>query len=285
MRNRWFALATLESARVLWSPRWALAAVVWLVVAWDSANPFERNAAMYGATEWSGWDVHAAALNTFFGVVLLLMPAFVILVADGVARDRANRYAHVVIARCGWKSSWWLAKVAAILVAALVFQGGFLLTCLSVAALKGATVSPATTSAGRFDFERDNGAADMEVHPAYPPVHRVENMVARQTSRGLYLALAFAALATLMTALSVRVSYVWFPSAGVIALALADWLLNWAFKQSYFVISPLSRLAEASHSPVFVDRPFTWASSIVLYGVVATVGVTLGWWYVTRVDL
>lgn len=285
MMRAWHGMTRLEVARLLVSPRWSLAVCVWLVVAWEAAAGFERNAMLFGATDWSGWDVHAAAINTFMGVVLLMLPAFVIVSADGLARDRSSRFAHVLVARAGSRGAWWGAKAVAILLAAVLFHAGFLGTCLAVAGAKGASLSTATTAAGRFDFDRDTAGDDMEVTPPYPPPSPHTDMLLRETSRAGYLALAFASIAMVLAALSIGVPYVWFPAGAVIALALSDWALNWLFRGAYYRASILSRLAEASHEGSFLQPPFEWAASISIFATLCVGGVVLGWWWMGRVDL
>ena len=276
-------LIRFEAVRVLLDRRWVLAAMVWVTVAVLAAGDVTSHTWNAGIDSWSALDVHAASQNSMLYVGFLLLAAFSIVCADALVRDRDSGYARLVLSRAVTRRSWWLAHVGVIVAGAVVFNLGFLITCVAVGAVRGGGVgweaSPLAT--GMY-----GQGGDVLVEPLFTSVSPTANMLGRELLLALYLSLAFGAVGCLLAALTVRFPRTWLPAVLVLGTAITDWVVNWFVRGDWYLrISPTYRLMEAAHSPLIVRVAIPWWSSVAWWVSLGAIAVVWGLQEVTHAEI
>lgn len=108
----------VELARLLGWRRWAGASAVLAGAAVVVADRLMAGSARSSVNQ---WDVAMTGLNFSMTVPFLLVPLFVAMVGDVLIGDRRTAFAHLTVPRAGTKGRWWGWKLAALVVAALLF--------------------------------------------------------------------------------------------------------------------------------------------------------------------
>ena len=272
-----------EIIRMLAQARWLWALLTWLVVAWLAADDVGIRV-MLGAASWcSVFDVHAASGNNMLYVGFILLTAFVLVCSDTLARDRETRFAHVVLVRSDERRAWWIAKVAAVVVASVLFQAGFLLTTVGVGILKGGVVTAQPSPIARSELDVDMGSYG---DPLFSPVAVGTNMFGREVLMAAYLAFAFAAIGIALLALTVRYPHPWLPVTAALGTVIADRVVGWFLRVDWYgLVSPTLRLLEATHSPALVSSAIPWWTTIVWWLVLGAGSFAAGRHLLARADL
>lgn len=269
------AALRLELVRLALSRRWLLATLICAGAA-VIACEIVAGAARADHLVPSAWDVHAALVNDRETAVYFGTLAFILLVGNLVSDDRKSGYATVVVPRVGDRSRWWLAKLAAVVVAAGVLQLLLLTLCLAAGTvLRGYSLSPAASSfamgvarGGAAPFPESYGAGGVSHHLVIAG----------------YLALAYGALATLLLAVSVRFSLTVLPVLATLVCLVADFLF---LKQvnGWWPYSPGIRMLEGAHSGLAGPMALSWWSSLAYWGVLLCVSALIGGRLLRRTDL
>ena len=277
------AITRFEVVRLFTSRRWFVAAPVWLLVAKLSADDVISYAAGAGLTHWSVFDVHAAAVNNMFYVGLLLLTTFVLIACDGLAHDRETRLAHVIVTRAGLKQRWWIAKALAVLLAAAVFQAGFLVAAVAVGAFEGGTGSPAPSSVA---LGATDPGSEAQAHLLFTPADADTDMLVREIGVALYQTLAFGSVGLLMLAVTSRFPVSWLPALLALGTVLLDHTLNWLIRSPWYLwVSPTTRLMEAIHSARVVSDPIPLWSSVAWFLVMGGASAAIGTGVIVRADI
>ena len=280
-RTHTLSLIKFELVRVFLSARWLIALLVWLLVAKLGARSVQVFGYGTGTSTWSVFDVHATAINSSFNVGLLLLTTFVFVACDGIARDCESRYVHMVLPRTSDRRSWWLAKVTAIVVSALVFQLGFLAACVAVGWSEGASISTAPSEVARLVLSASQGQAQM----LFAPVASTANMLVRELVRSAYLVLTFSVAGGLFALPTIRFAFSWLPSGLALAAVMSDWIANFFLPAWFRHFGLVGRMLEGVHSPAMASPALSWWSSITVFGVLALGVVVAGTLLVARVDI
>jgi hypothetical protein len=276
-------VARFEVVRVLASTRWLWAALAWFAVAWLAADEVALRTMFADSGWWSVFDVHAAAGNNMLYLGFVLLTAFVLVCCDTLARDRETRLAHVILLRGGERRAWWTGKVVAVIVAALVFQAGFLATTVAVGAFKGAALTAESSPVARAEFGEEAGSLG---DPLFTPADEDTNMLVRELVMSGYLAMAFAAIGVALLALTVRHPHSWVPVTVALGVVIADRIVGWFVRADWYaLVSPTLRLMEAMHSPQIVQGAIPWWTTIVWWLVLGMGSFLTGRYLLARADV
>lgn len=179
----------LELARLLGWKRWLAAGVVLAGLARISLNviyPISLKQRM------NQWDIVLLVLNNSNLMFLIVIPLFLALVGDVLIGDRHASFALLSVPRAPSRGRWWLWKLEALLVAALLYM---LLVTLVLSVL-GSWLTRPGWSFSSFAKPKDPTSTYFSPPPAGPlPVAGVLLVAA-------YAAIAMAALAAVILALS-----------------------------------------------------------------------------------
>jgi hypothetical protein len=115
-----FRAAAIDVVRLMGWRRWAFAAAALAVVAWTVAEDLAGRA-LSGGFAVNAWDVPLEANNNFAILCFVLVPLFAAVVGDLTVRDRLSGYVRFTAVRQPSRTQWWLAKLLALGVAAVVF--------------------------------------------------------------------------------------------------------------------------------------------------------------------
>lgn len=122
-----------ELVRLLIRRRWLVVVPAFALMAWLGVDNLAGPASL-GARV-NVWDGMLATFSNTPVYLTLGVTLFVFLVGDCVLADRSSPYAWVVLPRARSRSRWWTAKVAAVVLAALVYVLLGVFTTLSISAL------------------------------------------------------------------------------------------------------------------------------------------------------
>lgn len=277
-------LVMQESLRFLGSRRMIIVLLLCALAAYLSAGDLQRVTFMT-PFEPGAWDVHAVALNSFMYIGYLVLVAFIVLVGDTLVADRESGFAELVLPRVGGRCRWWIGKLLAILLAALLVQIILLLMCLACGLLKGGwSLSLAPSAYATAGYAGLGQEADPTLQHLFAPVAPTANMGLRQLMRCLYETLAFGAIGVFLVALTVRVSKAVLPVAVALVGSVADHLLlhKWAAWEPW---SPGRRLLESIHASWDTVQGTPWWTSLLYWVVLLVIGALLGGRMLRRADL
>jgi hypothetical protein len=125
-------IVRMEIVRLLDWRRWAVAALMVAMAGGVTAYDLARQAQLRGF-QVNQWDVVLDMLNNFVVVTFLLLPLFVGLIGDVVLRDRWSGFALLTLPRIGSRTRWWIGKLGAVWIAAVIYFVGMALVVTVVA--------------------------------------------------------------------------------------------------------------------------------------------------------
>lgn len=256
-----------ETMRLVRDPRWFALAAVMVVAAVLAAGDVAAQVDNMGLGA-AAFDVHAAVTNNLMYTGYLVFTAFIFLVGDSVIADVRSGYASLVLTRTSSPIIWWLSKLCAVLVAALSAQVMYLAISLVVGRSWQGLVITRTPSV-LATASRDLPGAFL-----FPRVESAD-MLARQAGVALYLVLTFTTLASVLIALTMRVTKRSVPLTLALLGLMADYFMMKVW-DGWLVVSPGLRLMEGAHAAGLADHAPPMWSSVVYFAVLLVVAIAVG---------
>ncbi len=268
------ALARVEVMRCLMSRRWIGVAGIWCL-SWFLVIAFRFPETVH--QESTVWDIYLSVMNNWMTVGYLLLPGFVFLVSDVLTDDMRSGYAWLELTRTS-RSHWWIAKVAAVVGTAFVYQLGFIVATAAAGSVSGFSLG------GGLPGSAPDFAAGISGIGLFPPISSSAELVRRVITLLLHQSLAFAAISLFMIVLTLKWRNPMLPLASVVAIEILDWVLSQRVS-IIALISPGRRLIEGIHlTSDGIPASVTWISSALYFTLLLGVAAGAGWLAVQRVD-
>lgn len=274
-------LTALDALRGVGSWRWLAVPPVFALVAWQEADAIRYQYAP--GRDAAAWDIPLSMLLNQTAVLLAVALGFMVLVGDLYVRDREAGYAALTLTRARSRVGWWLAKVGAVGVLALVFVAIGLGTALIVGGLRfGWALGPSDAARPPAGVVADEAAVGaLYPRPEGLPVPVFFAVVAA------YTALALWPLGVTLLAASLVV-----PRAFVPLLLAALWVLAGLtvapvtrIREGVARLDPLGHIVYAVHFDLGLQAGVPWSQSLAVLGGAVGGFALFGAWYLRRCDV
>jgi hypothetical protein len=263
--------ARLELARLLGWKRWLVASAALIGIGRVSLNwvpiPLLRRT--------NQWDVVLLVLNNPTLMFFFVIPLFLALVGDVLIGDRSASFAFLSAPRAPSRGRWWMWKLEALFVAAVLYM---LLVAL-ILSVAGAWLTRLGWSFSSFSNDPSlaasvSGSRDFVLPPAGPlPVAGVLLVAA-------YTAVAMAAFAALILAVSLIWPRPWVPVT--ISLIVAVVLF---FIRRTNILDPRGHVIWSHHSPEPGAATVYWWATGLWIGAAFAIALFLGRFLLNETDL